>query len=204
MIAMLRGTVVHRDATSLVIDVNGVGYVVHVADPGAVPPIGQDVVLHTSLQVREDSMTLFGFTDRVGLTLFDLLLSASGVGPKLALACLATLPANTLRSAVAEGDVAMLTQVPGVGKKVAQRMILELRDKMGGSADLDLEALTANGATVVGGAGGGPRASVTEALLGLGYAAAEVRGALDGLDEPDESELLRLALRRLAKQGILS
>ncbi len=208
MIAMVRGRVVHRDATSVVVDVSGVGYLVHVADPMAVPPIGEEVVLHTSLQVREDSMTLYGFTDRAGLALFDLLLSASGVGPKLALACLATLPAANLRQAIAAGDVAMLTQVPGIGKKVAQRMVLELKDKVGASGEVDLEALTANGATVVGSVGGGTRASVTDALAGLGYGMPEIRAALDGLDvdveATDEAEVLRLALRSLARHGVLS
>ncbi len=193
MIAMVSGVVAHREAGAVVVEVGGVGYLVHVADPGAVPPVGQDVVLHTSLQVREDSMTLYGFRDRAGLALFDLLLSASGVGPKLALACLATMPPGILVAAIASGDLAVLTQVPGVGRKVAQRMVLELKDKVGAS-ELDVDLIEVGEPAV----SGGVRATVTEALVGLGYAGGEVRRALDGLDGEDEQELLRRALRRLA------
>lgn len=193
MIAMVTGTVRHRDAGAVVVDVAGVGYLVHLADPSTIPPVGQEVTLHTSLQVREDSMTLYGFVDRAGLVLFELLLTSSGVGPKLALACLATMPPASLRSAIATGDLTTLTTVPGVGKKVAQRMVLELKDKVGGvGGDLDLtDAPTA--------AAAGPRATVTEALQGLGYAATEIREALADLDGEDEAELLRLVLRRLAR-----
>lgn len=193
MIAMVRGVVAHRDIAKVVVDVHGVGYVVHVADPSTVPALGAEIVLHTSLQVREDSMTLYGFPDRAGLALFDLLLTSSGVGPKLALACLATMPPSALRQAIASADLATLSTVPGVGKKVAQRMVLELKDKVGGmGGDLDLSELATPEPA-------GPRAAVHEALAGLGYVPSEIRAVLQDLDGEDEAELLRMALRRLAK-----
>ena len=119
MIAHVRGRVSHRGTEFVVVDVGGVGYLVHVASLDRVPPRGEDVELHTSLQVREDSMTLYGFPDRADLELFDLLLTSSGVGPKLALAALRTHRADVLRTAIATGDVATLTAVPGIGKKSA-------------------------------------------------------------------------------------
>lgn len=193
MIAFLRGEVAHRDVTTVVVDVGGVGYLVHVADPSAVPAIGQEVSLHTSMQVREDSMTLYGFRERAGLALFEILLTSSGVGPKLAMACLATMPPARLRGAIAAGDLATLSTVPGVGKKVAQRMVLELKDKVGGgAADLDLQDAGVDAGN------DSPRGTVHEALVGLGYAPAEIRNVLHDLDGDDEAALLRAALRRLA------
>jgi holliday junction DNA helicase RuvB len=131
VIAHLRGRVAHRTATDVVVDVQGVGYLVHVAAGERVPPHGELVELHTSLQVREESMTLYGFLDRGSLTLFELLLTSSGVGPKLALAALGTHRPDVLRTAIASGDLPTLTAVPGVGKKVAERLVLELKDKVG-------------------------------------------------------------------------
>jgi Holliday junction DNA helicase RuvA len=192
MIAMISGTVVHRDVRSVVIDVQGVGYVVQLADVSAAPPVGQEVMLHTSMQVREDSMTLYGFSDRAALTLFELLLTSSGVGPKLAQAALATLAPGRLRGAIASADLATLTTISGVGRKVAQRMVLELKDKVGGDeGDLDLGEGIAPSQ-------GGARATVNEALLGLGYAPGEIRIALADVDGDDEAVLLRSALRKLA------
>ncbi|MDX1620656.1 MAG: Holliday junction branch migration protein RuvA [Nitriliruptorales bacterium] len=192
MIAHLRGRVAARTAGTVVVDVAGVGYLVHVAG-GEVPPRGEPGELHTSLQVREDSMTLYGFADRASLELFELLLTSSGVGPKLALAALSTHPPDQLRAAIAEQDLDLLTLVPGIGKKVAQRLILELRDKVGGVGEFEVKG--GDGAA----APSTPRAEVREALLGLGYSAGEVHAALadvDGADDP--SELLRGALRVLA------
>jgi holliday junction DNA helicase RuvA len=195
VIAHLRGRVSHRDQGSVVVDVHGVGYLVHVTPSDDVPPIGQEVVLHTSLQVREESMTVFGFTTRASLQLFELLLTSSGVGPKLALAALATHPPDVLRVAIAGGDLATLTAVPGIGKKVAERLVLELKDKVGTvpvSIDLVDGAPTTS-------SDGGLLDEVRDALLGLGYSAAEVQRALAAIDEPaeDTATLLRAALRTL-------
>jgi len=145
MIAHVRGTVTHRIAGSVVIDVGGVGYLVHVTAADHIPAQGQEVELHTSLQVREDSMTLYGFTARSSLVLFELLLSSSGVGPKLALAALGTHRPDVLRLAIAGGDTATLTAIPGVGKKVAERLVLDLKDKVGGDGLGTFAAATAWG-----------------------------------------------------------
>ncbi|WP_052667314.1 Holliday junction branch migration protein RuvA [Nitriliruptor alkaliphilus] len=194
MISHLRGTVAHRDAGAVVVDVGGVGYLVHVTPADHIPARGEEVVLHTSLQVREDSMTLYGSTDRASLQLFELLLTASGVGPKLALAYLSTHRPDVLRAAIAGGDLTTLTQVPGVGKKGAERLVLELKDKVGGT-----------GAALVEVDGGvpGPAADaleeVRDALLSLGYSTAEVQPVLVGLvGVPDDVPgLLRRALRTI-------
>ena len=173
------------------VDVNGVGYLVHVAGV-EIPPRGEPVELHTSLQVREDSMTLYGFGDRSSLELFELLMTSSGVGPKLALAALTTHPPDQLRRAIADQDLDVLTLVPGIGKKVAQRLILELRDKVGGVGEFEVRG--GDGAAVA----TTPRSEVREALLGLGYSAGEVQAALAEVDAPDDaSELLRGALKIL-------
>lgn len=193
MIAHVRGRVAHRATEFVVVDVAGVGYLVHVASLDRVPPRGEVVELHTSLQVREDSMTLYGFADRADLELFDLLLTSSGVGPKLALAALRTHRADVLRAAIATGDVATLTSVPGIGKKSADRLVLELRDKVG--AGFDVVPDRGNG---MAGAATTPLGEVREALVSLGYSAGEVQAALADLD-PDgvTSDLLRQALRSL-------
>ncbi len=191
VIAHLRGRVAARAASHVVVDVGGVGYLVHVPGTDRVPPRGEPVELHTSLQVREDSMTLYGFPDRLALETFELLLTSSGVGPKLALAALATHRPDLLRQAIAGEDVAALTAIPGVGRKVAQRLVLELRDKVGG-LDGELPGAGVSDGTHT------PLAEVRDALVTLGYGAGEVQTALADLEPDGEvSELLRRALRTL-------
>ena len=193
MIRHVRGTVAHREAGSVVVDVHGLGYLVHVAPSDRIPPRGEEVVLHTSLQVREDAMTLYGATDRATLTLFELLLTASGVGPKLALAYLSTHRPDVLRSAIAAGDLATLTEVPGVGRKGAERLVLELKDKVGGPTGGALTSADAVDSDP------GVLAEVRDALLALGYGTAEVQPTLSELATVDDDVpgLLRRALRRL-------
>lgn len=195
MIAHLRGRVAHRDTASVVVDVAGVGYLVNVSPGERIPARGEPVELHTSLQVREESMTLYGFSERTSLRLFELLLGSSGVGPKLALAALGTHRPDVLRMAIAGADVATLTQVPGIGKKVAERLVLELKDKMGGPLDADLGVAARD-------LGGDPsvRGEVRDALLALGYSSTEVQTALRALGASDAGttpDLLRQALRVL-------
>lgn len=208
MIAQLRGRVAHRDLGRVVVDVGGVGYLVHVVAGERIPPRGEPVELHTSLQVREDAMTLYGFTDRDALVLFELLLTASGVGPKLALAAVGTHRPDVLRTAIGGADVATLTDIPGVGRKVAERLVLELKEKVG----LPAAGLPAPGGTPGPDAEPTALAEVRDALLGLGYSAGEVQQALATLaaeaaegaggggsdPAPDTSTLLRRALRTLA------
>ena len=188
MIAQLRGHLIADALGHVVVDVGGVGYQVHVP-PGSVrATVGEEVVLHTHLAVREDAMTLYGFASIDARDAYETVLGVSGVGPKLALATIGTLGADGLRRAVLAEDVAALTVVPGIGKKGAQRMILELREKLGadtGEAPTGTATLDARG-------------EVREALASLGYASAEVQGALDAGD-PDGApeDLLRAALKRL-------
>jgi len=196
MIAHLRGRVAHRDTASVVVDVGGVGYLVHVTPGERIPARGEPVELHTSLQVREESMTLFGFAERTSLRLFELLLSSSGVGPKLALAALGTHRPDVLRTAIGGADIATLTQVPGIGKKVAERLVLELKDKIGGPLDGDLGLVAGD----VGGGDPGLRGEVRDALLALGYSSSEVQAALVALAASEAAttpDLLRQALRVL-------
>ena len=132
MIASLRGPVLSIGLDHAVLEVGGVGYAVH-ATPATLAGLtrGEEVRLSTSLVVREDSMTLYGFPDADSRDLFELLQTASGVGPRLALAALAVLSPAQLSDALSDGNLTVLTQVPGIGKKSAERLILELRDKVG-------------------------------------------------------------------------
>lgn len=189
MIAMLRGRVVSASLGELILDVHGVGYRVRVP-PASFGKVGDELVLHTHLAVREDAMTLYGFPEAAARDLFEVLLSVTGFGPKLALAAIGALGAEGLRRAVLAEDVHAITAVPGVGKKSAQRVILELREKLGAGAGGDLP----------GGGEAGGRAEVREALAALGYAPAEVQRALQSLPDGDDApveELLRQALRAL-------
>ncbi|CAN5770196.1 MAG: Holliday junction branch migration protein RuvA [Actinomycetota bacterium] len=198
MIALLRGTVAASSLGLVVVDVAGVGYEVHVPPAAGVPVTGSQVTLHTYLAVREDALTLYGFLDAGARGLFAAMLSVTGVGPKLALAAIGTLGADGLRRAVITEDVSALTVIPGVGKKSAQRMVLELREKLGASGGDGVP-----GATMVPGAPPGARHDVRQALAGLGYAPSEVAAALETLPDDDEAtpeQLLRAALRALGRK----
>jgi len=188
MIGRVRGTLVDRSAAGVLVDIGGVGYevIMSPADLGSLPPIGEEVVIYTHLHVREDQMALFGFVGVSARDLFRVLLGASGIGPKIALAMLATMGPDDLRAAILTDDAAALTAVPGIGTRTAQKLVLDLR------ARLDLPD---------GGRGSDSNlSSIREALDGLGYASAEIREAIAGLDsaEPVE-EMLRTALRRLGR-----
>lgn len=199
MIAFVRGPVVERGDGTVIVDVQGVGHLVHVPGGTSVPAPGREVTLHTSLQVREDSMTLYGFADRESLRLFELLLTSSGVGPKLALAALTALRPPVLETAIAEGDVAVLTSVPGIGRKVAERLVLELRERVGAALTAPAgSAAAADDETLT---------TVREALAGFGFSPVEVRDALARLElveGEDSGALLRRALRELGgmREGV--
>ena len=201
MISHLRGRIVakgpgggpERDVAAVVVDVGGVGYRVLVPAPtiARLPAVGTVGELHTSLQVREDAMTLYGFAAPEARDLFESLLTASGVGPKLALAALSTHQTDALRRAIVDGDVDVLTVIPGVGRKSAQRLVLELRDRLAAAAAADDGAGTPRISGAI--------AEVRLALLGLGYTASEVQRGLEGLDPDLEADaLLRDALRTLS------
>ena len=191
MIGSLRGTVLDRSiGGEVLVEVGGVGYRVAVPS-GAVGVLepGGPVFLFTHLVVREDALSLYGFTDREQRDTFEALMSATGVGPKLAVAILSVHSPAALRRAVIEGDLDALTLVPGVGKRTAQRLMIELAAKLGTEAPDPV------------GADGGPsaRAEVRAALEGLGYGGEEVRYVLDTLPIDGAVEvLLKEALKLLA------
>ncbi len=206
MISYVRGPVAAVSGTEVVIDVGGIGLALHCTPATtAATRVGSEATLAASLVVREDSLTLYGFADKDERTVFELLQTASGVGPRLAQAMLAVHSPDDLRRAVATEDLAALTRVPGIGRKGAQRIIIELKDKLGAPAT----TVPANGQPGGSGAAavGGWRDQVHTALLGLGWAAKEADAAVDrvapmvddGLDPTDVPTLLKAALRTLAK-----
>ncbi|MEE8602916.1 Holliday junction branch migration protein RuvA [Euzebya tangerina] len=194
MIAMLRGVVAHLSPGETIIDVAGVGYRVRVPTGARLAGLGEEITLHTHQVVREDALDLYGFVSADERDLFSTMLGVSGVGPKIALSGIDTLGASGLRTAVVADDVTALTAIPGVGKKGAQRLVLELRSKVGAlpessTADLPGGAPEAED----------PRTEARQALGALGYGAGEVEHALRGLPTDVEAEeLIRLALRGLA------
>ncbi|MGB9358793.1 MAG: Holliday junction branch migration protein RuvA [Acidimicrobiia bacterium] len=190
MIGRLRGSLASVHGETVIVDVGGVGYEVAVTSRTflELPSLGSEIVLHTHLHVREDQMALFGFTAADDRNLFRLLLGTSGIGPRVGLAILATMSADDLRRVVATDDVAALTSVPGIGKRTAQKLLLELRPKLEvPDGDLQLS---------------GPLSEVRSALEGLGYQPDEISVALRELP-PDlpVAEMLRESLRVLGKRG---
>jgi Holliday junction DNA helicase RuvA len=190
VIAFLEGTVVEKGAGRVVLSVHGTGYevLVPVSTLAKLPATGKNATLSTRLVVRDDSMVLFGFSSAEERELFDLLTSVNGVGPKVALAFLSALTPDALRRAVASGDVAALTVVPGVGKKVAQRVALDLKDRLGGEV-IVLE---------------GPLSDVREALLSLGLSPQEASEAITQLSpngdaDREVEDLLREALQKVGR-----
>ena len=197
MIASVRGTVPALSSDSAVIEVGGVGLAVQ-CTPGTLANlrVGAPARLATSLVVREDSLTLYGFADDDEKQLFELLQTASGVGPRLAQAVLAVHPPDVVRKAIASGDTATLTRVPGIGKKSAERLVLELRDRVGPAPVGGEAAVTAVGAWTE---------QVRQALIGLGWTAAQAEQAVGAVaervdgDPPPVPVLLKQAIRLLGK-----
>jgi holliday junction DNA helicase RuvA len=197
MIAFVRGRVAGLTLSSAVVEVGGVGLEV-MCTPGTLAGLrtGQEATLPTSMVVREDSLTLFGFADEDEKQTFELVQTASGVGPKLAQAMVACLAPDDLRRAVGSDDVKTLTRVPGIGQKGAQRIILELKDRLG--------APTVGGAPVSGPADAPWRGQVHQGLVGLGWSTKDADKAVDAVapeagETPDVAALLRAALRSLSK-----
>jgi holliday junction DNA helicase RuvA len=197
MISRVRGTVLSIGLDHLVVEVGGVGLAI-TATPATLATLrtGEEAILETTLVVREDSLTLFGFADSQARELFGLLQTVSGIGPRIAMATLAVLEPNQLRAAIAEGSISVLTQVPGIGRKGAERLIIELRDKVGALAAVTAETVaTGNGAV---------RGSVVEALTGLGFAAKQAEQAVDAVlaenGHSDTPTVLRKALATLGRK----
>ncbi len=193
MYAYIRGILARTEDQALVLEVGGIGYRLRVGGQtlAAMPALGEEVLLHTYTYVREDALALYGFADPGHLELFQLLLGVSGIGPKAALALLDALGGQGLRLALACGDVAALAKAPGIGKKIAARLALELRGKL--SLDVPMA-----GEPAVTPEAPPAKQEALEALMALGYGRAEAWKALSGLPEDMESEaLLRQALRLL-------
>ncbi|ANY09539.1 Holliday junction branch migration protein RuvA [Pseudonocardia sp. HH130630-07] len=198
MIHSVRGPVLGIELDHAVVEVGGVGLAVH-ATPATLGALrrGEEARLATTLVVREESLTLFGFADAEERELFLLLQTVSGIGPRLALATLAVLEPDTLRRALADGDLAVLTRIPGVGKKSAERLVVELRDKVTAPAAATGAPAAAPTAVL------GVREQVVEALLGLGFPQRAGEQAVDAVlaQQPDTgaSVLLRTALSSLGR-----
>lgn len=196
MIASLRGTVLHVGLDQVVVEVGGVGLLTHTT-PGTAASLrtGGEASLSTTLVVREDALTLYGFGTADERDLFELVQTVSGVGPRIALAMLAVAAPDQIRAAIAGGDVAALVKTPGIGKKGAERIVLELKDKVG-----PLVAGDAHPAAPV--SAGGSHGQVSDALIGLGWSAKQADDAVAKVVAADPSltevsALLRAALRTL-------
>ena len=201
MIAFVRGTVGHVGLDRVVVEVGGVGMLLHTT-PATASSLhrGAEATLATTLVVREDSLTLYAFATEDERDIFEQVQTVSGIGPRIALAMLSVLAPDRLRAAVTASDLATLTKVPGIGKKGAERLVLELRDKLGMPRGAGGEA-TAPAAAATAPAW---RDQVTEALVGLGYTAKQADDAVgrvaDGAAaDADVSAMLRAALRELGR-----
>lgn len=199
MIAFIRGVLQASEPDQAVIDVNGVGYRVFASPTTlrALPQLGREVCLHTVMHVREDAILLYGFANNEEKEVFCKLINVTGVGPRLALATLGVLTPANLARAVAARDVKALTQVPGIGKKTAERLLLELRDKLPSYESEGLETGSVHLPT------NGPAADAIAGLVTLGYSQAVATTAVEAIlaaneGEPhDAGQLLRAALCRI-------
>lgn len=200
MIASLSGTVLRAGLDSVVLGVGGVGMLVHTTPATAASVrLGQSTDLVTTLVVREDSLTLYGFATDDEKVVFETVQTVSGVGPRLALALLAVHPPEAVRAALGSGDLATLMKVPGIGKKGAERLVLELRDKLGSVA-----GTSPPGAPSGSGTGEAWREQVREALVGLGWSVRQADDAIEKVaplasEGAGVSALLRAALQELGR-----
>ena len=194
MFSHFDGVVSEKQAGSLVIDCGGVGYLLQVSNTtlSAAPAVGERMKVYALLSVREDAMELFGFATREERAMFERLRAVSGVGPKMAMQVLSALSLRDLSIALAAGDATALTRVPGIGKKTAQRLVLELRDKV------EEGMLTGAGAAAMPAAGDAAGEAI-EALMALGYTASDAARLVSRVaDQSDRAdELVRLALRQM-------
>lgn len=193
MYAHFDGVVAEKAADSIVLDVNGVGYLLQVSAQtlSLAPAAGGRMKLYAILSVREDAMELFGFHSREEKRMFERLRSVNGVGPRIALAILSSMPLNDLSIALVAGDAAALTRVPGIGKKTAQRLVLELRDKV--------EESELTGQAAAAAPAGSAESEAIAALMALGYASSEAARAVSAVagKASKADELIFLALKSL-------
>lgn len=199
MIGRLRGVLIEKQATEIVIDVNGVGYEVLVPMTTfyGLPALGQVVSLYTQFIVREDAQQLFGFSDVTSRRLFRDLIKVNGVGPKLALTIMSGIDSDDFVRCVQEGNTAALVRLPGVGKKTAERLVIEMRDRL---KDWELPGSSSKMAMPV----SAVKVNIAEAeaaLVALGYKPQEASKAISALktDDASSEELIRAALKNMIK-----
>jgi holliday junction DNA helicase RuvA len=190
MIAAVRGEVMVRRPDHVVIDAGGVGYRLAVSSETlkGVPATGRDAFLHAELIARDDSLSLYGFSSEEERDLFRLLITVSGVGPKVAIATLSGGSTRDLLRAIAAGDAKRFQAVPGIGKRTAERIIVELREKVAGALEEEVIAVE--------GEKGSARALARDGLVNLGYAPLEAEQLLDGIEGSEPQELVATALRK--------
>jgi len=190
MIAAVRGEVMVRRPDHVVIDAGGVGYRLAVSSETlkAVPAAGSETFLHAELIAREDSLALYGFASEDERDLFRMLISVSGVGPKVAIAALSGGSSRELLRAIAAGDTKRFQAVPGIGKRTAERIVVELRDKVAGALEVESAIIAAEE--------GDARSLARDGLVNLGYQPLEAEQLLDGLEGDDAEALLAGALRK--------
>jgi len=191
VIGQVSGTLVHKQPPQLMVDVRGIAYELEAPMTAFynLPEVGASVSLYTHLAIRDDAHLLFGFTDRRQRDLFRMLLKTSGVGPRVALAILSGLTADDLVACISAGDIAQLTRVPGIGRKTAERLVIELRDRLDDIGD---------SGTDPSGAGLTPQQDAISALVALGYRPAEAGRAVRSVDAQSGSaveSLIREALK---------
>lgn len=194
MIAFLKGRLAAKTESAVVIDVGGVGYAVGMSahSLSSMPAVGEAVQIYTYLLVREDALTLYGFANMAEKALFERLISVSGVGPKVALAALSSYTTEALSNAIIASDTTAVSRIPGIGKKTAQRIILELQGTLESASQQQDNLFAAGNAQAM--------KAATEDLLAMGFSSAEAEVALKGAGAgADEAALLQYALKRLGK-----
>ena len=193
MIAHLRGKLIARHPNQVIVDAMGVGYDVTISVPtfSELPPAGGEVSLHIHTHVREDQIALYGFLRPEEKHLFEKLISVSGIGPKLAITILSGMPTNEMTSAIRGNDVARLTKIPGIGRKTAERMVLELRDKLPPAGTDQVQVVTSLSPV---------QEDVLSALMNLGYQRASAEKALSTVEKNGSFDaMFRAALAVMSK-----
>ena len=202
MISYVRGELAAVEKDKVIVDVGGVGYGVFMpeASMGLLPQIGEEIKLHTYLNVREDAMQLFGFLTRDDLEIFRLLIGVSGIGPKGGLSILSNLSADDLRFAVLSGDAKAISSAPGIGKKTAEKLIIELKDKLNLEEMLEPKDVSSSAEVVGGGLAGEIQTEAVQALVALGYGSTESLRAVKKVDLEQAKtveDVLKQALKNL-------
>ncbi|MCO4785941.1 Holliday junction branch migration protein RuvA [Marinomonas atlantica] len=199
MIGRIVGTLIEKTPPELLVDVGGVGYEImaSMSTIYELPQIGHSVILHTHFQVKEDAQSLYGFATKDERALFRILIKVNGIGPKMALSVLSSMNPPELITAVQESQIDSLTKVPGVGKRTAERLVVELRDKLGTAAKQDLFTER----SVVTQVQADPRQEAEAALISLGYKPQEAARMIAKLpkDESNSESLIRAALKSMLK-----